>query len=350
MQKRIAALLTALPGEEAALLLSPVNRQYFTGFAASDGFLLVHGGQATFFTDSRYLEAAQRDVCHIPVLDSAQLQEQMSALTGQLLLESEYVTLAQLERLRQRYPALHISQEGRLDAFVTRLRAVKQPGEVQAVRAAQRIAEQAFARILSAIEPGKTERELARQLDFAMLELGADAVSFETIFVSGANSSLPHGVPTEKRLAYGDMITMDFGAVKDGYHSDMTRTVALGKAGTKQREVYETVLAAQERALACIRAGVTGTAVDAAARDTITAAGYGAYFGHSTGHGVGLEIHEAPTVSARNEAPLEPGNLITVEPGIYLPGEFGVRIEDMALVTADGCENLTVCPKELLEL
>ena len=183
-----------------------------------------------------------------------------------------------------------------------------------------------------------------------MLRAGAQALSFETIAVSGRNSSMPHGVPTDKMVERGDFVTMDYGAVVNGYHSDMTRTVAVGEVSGKQAEVYDTVLKAQLTSLDLLAPGVACKAADAAARDVINAAGYGEFFGHGTGHGVGVEIHEFPVLNPRSTEILAPGDVVTVEPGIYLPGEFGVRIEDMAFITENGSENLTKCPKTLIIL
>ena len=183
-----------------------------------------------------------------------------------------------------------------------------------------------------------------------MLKNGAECVSFETIDVSGKNSSMPHGVPSGKKIETGDFITMDFGAVIDGYHSDMTRTVAVGEVSSKQARVYETVLAAQLKGLEALRPCLSCREADAAAREVVENAGFGDYFGHGTGHGVGIEIHEEPRLSPKSSRILEIGDVVTVEPGIYLPGEFGVRIEDMAIITENGCENLTKSPKKLIIL
>ena len=210
--------------------------------------------------------------------------------------------------------------------------------------------EEAFLHILEFVHEGVTERDIAIELEFTMRRLGAQKESFETIAVSGERGSLPHGVPGTKRVKKGEFITVDFGAVVDGYHSDMTRTIAVGEISDEQRLVYETVLEAQMTALATIRADVSGSEVDRAARRVIDAAGYGAYFDHATGHGVGLEIHESPSLSVRYEKPLLTGQVVTVEPGIYLPGRFGVRIEDFGMVTPDGFENFTQSPKELIIL
>ena len=183
-----------------------------------------------------------------------------------------------------------------------------------------------------------------------MLKNGAEAISFETIAISGANTSKPHGVPTDKKVCNGDFITMDYGAVVNGYHSDMTRTVAVGEVSDEQINIYETVLEAQLRALAMLKEGVKCSEVDAAAREYIKEKGYGEFFHHSTGHGVGLEIHEKPTLSPKNDKKLQVGNIVTIEPGIYIPGKYGVRIEDMAIITKNGCANLTKIPKELVKI
>ena len=215
---------------------------------------------------------------------------------------------------------------------------------------AQRIAERALEEILKEIRPGVTEKEIAARLQYLMLHYGASDMSFDPIVVSGPNGSLPHGVPTEKKIQSGEFVTMDFGCIYRGYCSDMTRTVAVGSVTEEMRNVYETVLSAQLAGIEAARAGVTGKEVDGAARAVIAEAGYGAYFGHSFGHGVGVEIHESPNASPMNEKPLPKGAVISAEPGIYLPGKLGVRIEDVIVLTEDGCRNITKAPKELLVL
>ena len=230
------------------------------------------------------------------------------------------------------------------------LRAVKDAQELEAMVSAQRIAERALDDILGELRPGVSEKEIAARLQYLMLHYGASDMSFDPIVVSGPNGSLPHGVPSERLLRQGEFVTMDFGCVYQGYCSDMTRTVAIGFATDEMRTVYQTVLDAQRAGIAAARAGVTGREVDGAARAVITAAGYGDYFGHSFGHGVGVEIHESPNAAPSHEAPLPAGAVIYAEPGIYLPGKLGVRIEDVILLTEDGCRNLTEAPKELLIL
>lgn len=351
LQKRIAASAHF----DGALILSPENRFYFTGFPASDGFLLVSANRAVFITDGRYIEAAQNKItsCEVVLMQGAgqQLRDVFTEMdVSKVAVETERISVADFAKYADLLKPIALLPDPALDEIIRQLRAVKSPQEVEKIQAAQRIAEAAFDHILGFIAPGKTEKEIALELDYYMLSHGAQALSFETIAVSGKKSSMPHGVPDQNIVQHGDFITMDFGAVVDGYHSDMTRTVAVGAVSERQKEVYNTVLRAQEAVLAALKPDISCRAADKIARDVITQAGYGDYFTHSTGHGVGVEIHEFPNLSARSESILKIGNVITDEPGIYLPGEFGVRIEDMALITPDGCENLTQCPKELIIL
>jgi Xaa-Pro aminopeptidase len=241
--------------------------------------------------------------------------------------------------------------------WVEDIRRSKDEAEAQRIAAAQAITDEAFKQICDFIQVGMSEAEVALELEFTIRRIGAEALSFPSIVASGPNSSLPHAHPGERKLQPGDLLTLDFGASYHGYCSDMTRTVFISgeladesqaQPSTQQRRVYDTVLEAQQKSLATIKAGVTASDVDKAGRDVITAAGYGEYFGHGTGHGVGLEIHEAPNVGPRSKGELEVGDVVTVEPGIYLPGKYGVRIEDLVLVTKDGVRNFTKSPKELL--
>lgn len=353
--EKLQALLRQSETLDGALIVSPENRRYFTGFPSSDGYLLISAERAVFVTDSRYFEAAGQAVTDCEVVLQSTDRGQLGALFSEMGVrrigvEASRMSLSAFARYTEILAPLALLADDTLDLLIHALRAVKTPDEAERIERAQRIAEQAFAHICTFIEPGRTEREVALELDFFMLSHGAEALSFETIAVSGANSSKPHGVPGEKKIESGDFVTMDFGAVVDGYHSDMTRTVAVGKVTAKQKEVYAVVLEAQAEALKVLKAGLPCREADAAARGVIDRAGYGAYFGHSTGHGVGIEIHERPNLAPRAEDALVTGNVVTVEPGVYLPGEFGVRTEDMALITAAGSRNLTNCPKELLVL
>ena len=340
---------------DCVIITSPENRRYFTSFNSSDGFLVITVDEATFFTDSRYIEAAQNQVT---VCKSVLLRRVSETIVPYLkeknieniYLETERLTVAELNSLKKAFDFCKVEAKEEVDEIINKLRSVKTDYEVDCIKKAQKIAEDAFSHILNFIKEGVTEKEIALELDFFMLKNGAEAVSFETIAVSGKNSSMPHGVPTDKKIEKGDFITMDFGAVYNGYHSDMTRTVIVGKPTEKQKEVYETVLKAQKSALEVLKNGVTGFDADKVARDIIENAGYKENFGHGTGHGVGIEIHESPNLSPYSKATLETGNVVTVEPGIYIPDEFGVRIEDMALITEDGYINLTSCEKELIIL
>ena len=340
---------------DCVIITSPENRRYFTSFNSSDGFLVITVDEATFFTDSRYIEAAQNQVT---VCKSVLLRRVSETIVPYLkeknieniYLETERLTVAELNSLKKAFDFCKVEAKEEVDEIINKARAVKTDYEVDCIKKAQKIAEDAFSHILTFIKEGVTEKEIALELDFYMLKNGAEAVSFETIAVSGKNSSMPHGVPTDKKIENGDFITMDFGAVYNGYHSDMTRTVIVGKPTEKQKEVYETVLKAQKSALEVLKNGVTGFDADKVARDIIENAGYKENFGHGTGHGVGVEIHESPNLSPYSKAILETGNVVTVEPGIYIPDEFGVRIEDMALITENGYINLTNCEKELIIL
>lgn len=354
----INKLQQALSGKaDGIIIVSPENRRYFTHFPSSDGILIVTKSDALFLTDSRYIEAAQNSVKGCRIKELKRLSEQIpdiykeigiSEMTApKFLVESNLLTVSLLKSLRKAFRGVTLSTVGG-DKIIRSLREIKTSDEIESIIAAQRIAESAFNHILNFIKPGVSEKDIALELDFYMLKNGAEALSFETIAVSGAKTSMPHGVPNDSTVKSGDFVTMDFGAVVDGYHSDMTRTVAVGKISDKQIEVYNTVLKAQQNALNAVKAGVSTHDADAAARSVIEAAGYGEYFRHSTGHGVGIEIHETPNLSPNSNKNLAAGNVVTVEPGIYIPGEFGVRIEDMVCVTDNGCINLTSAPKNLI--
>lgn len=340
---------------DAALIFSMENRRYFTEFPSTDGALLVYKEKAIFFTDSRYTEAAAKCIGEENVIDSVNLYDTLKKIFAEsgvkkVAIENDKLTLAEFENISKKLPDVEFITSSMLADAIESIRIVKISSETEKIKAAQRIAEDAFSHILGFIKPGVTEKEISLELDFYMLSHGAEAVSFETIAVAGKNSSMPHGVPGEYKVQSGDFITMDFGATVDGYHSDMTRTVCLGEPSAKQKEIYETVLNAQNAALAALKDGITGVEADKIARDIIEEAGYGKYFGHGLGHGVGVEIHEAPRLSPKAPHTLKEGHVVTVEPGIYIPGEFGVRIEDMAIITKDGSINLTECPKELIIL
>lgn len=352
----IYALQRSLSDGEAYLITSPQSRLYFTGFEATDAFLVVTAKESIYLTDSRYIEAAAGEVdgCS-EVRQYVRFDRELPVLMKQLgvskiFLEASRITVHKLHSLERIFEGLTVDACDRLDNEINALRICKSQAEKELVLTAQRIAERGFEHMLGYLREGVSEREAALELDCFMLRAGSTGVSFETIVVSGENGSKPHGVPRERRLRRGDLVTLDFGAVCKGYRSDMTRTVAIGEIGDRARLVYETVLRAQLSALDTVGPGVSCFDADAAARNVIKQAGFGEYFGHSTGHGVGIEIHEKPAVSPMSGDTLREGNIVTVEPGIYIPGECGVRIEDMVYITAHGYENLTSSPKNLLVL
>lgn len=334
---------------DGALIVSPESRRYFTGFNASDGFLFITKIGSVFLTDSRYIEAAKNKIICCEVEEQkGKLMDYAKRFNCKVLaVEADRLTVTQLKNLRKALHGIKLTTVA-TDKIIDSFRAVKNEAEIENICKAQRIAEAAFDHILSFIKVGVTEKEVALELDHYMLSHGADGLSFETIAISGANTSKPHGVPTDKKIEHGDFVTMDYGAVVNGYHSDMTRTVAVGAASDEQKKIYKIVFEAQLAVLRVLKNGVKCSDADKAARDVITEAGYGEYFRHSTGHGVGIEIHEKPFVSPKSTAMLRSGNVVTDEPGIYIPGKFGVRIEDMALITENGCKNLTKAPKELI--
>ncbi len=344
-----------LPSDTALLITSRPNGRYVTGFPSSAGWVLLTKKAAYFLVDFRYFEKAKRVVRHLDVrlssLQYGELAELLKEADAQkLYIESESISLSEFARLQSALSEIKVLESDAAEKMLSELRAVKGERELEKIIAAQKLTDETFSYILSRIAKGRSEKEIMLDMEFFMRRSGADAVSFDFVVVSGKNSSLPHGVPTDKLIEKGDFITMDFGAEVDGYRSDMTRTVALGQVTDEQRRVYDTVLSAQHAALAEIGAGKRCCDIDKIARDIIDGAGYEGCFGHSLGHSVGMEIHESPSLSPRCETVLRQGVVMTVEPGIYLEGKFGVRIEDMVFVTENGCRNLTASPKELIIL
>ena len=336
----------------AALVTSQVNRRYLTGFPSSAGAVLITHSKALLLVDSRYFEAAQKTVKPpIEVIQISRLTDDLNRIfleenIKSVIIEDEAVTVAQLKE----YQAVFVPQvltDG-LSEKLSELRMVKTSDEIDKIITAQRITERAYTEVLNYLKPGVTERSIAVELEHLIKLYGGERVAFDLICITGGNTSLPHGVPGERVVKSGDFFTFDIGAVYDGYHSDMTRTVAVCSADDDMRRIYDIVLTAHNKAFEAINPGAAASDVDKAARDHISQQGYGEYFGHSTGHGVGLEIHEAPTVGGRCATVLQDGMVITDEPGIYLPGRFGVRIEDMVLVKPDGAHSLAEIPKELM--
>ncbi len=352
---KINKLTQPLKIHECLLITSHENRKYLTTFPSSAGYLVLGRNGSCFFTDSRYIEAASEKINVCPVKLFRDFKEDVSTYISEhgytkIHIEAERTTVSQLNTLTKELKLSKICADGNLDRSISRLREVKSAEEISKIRKAQLIAEKAFDEILKFIKVGVSEIEIATRLENIMRINGSEGFAFDTIAISGKNTSKPHGVPTDNKVRQGDFITMDYGAVYDGYRSDMTRTVAAGEINTKQAEVYNVVLKAQETSLKMLKAGVKCADADKAARDVIKNAGYGEFFGHSTGHGVGIEIHETPNLAPKSKAILEAGNIVTVEPGIYLPDEFGVRIEDFVVITENGYENLTSAPKNLIVL
>ncbi|MGL4644017.1 MAG: M24 family metallopeptidase [Vagococcus fluvialis] len=339
-------------GISSFLITSPYNLRYLTGFTGTTGLALIGLEEAFFITDFRYTEQAAKQCVGFeivknvgPILEVvADLVE--SKNIENLGFEESFVSFKQYVELEGLLEVDLIPVSG----MVEELREVKDEEEIAIVEKACEIADKAFSHILTYIKPGMTEIQVANELDFYMRSLGASSVSFETIVASGLRSAMPHGVASEKIIEQGDMITIDFGCYYNGYVSDMTRTISLGEPSDKLREIYNIVKEAQQKVLDVAKPGMTGVELDAVARDYIASKGYGEAFGHSTGHGIGLEIHEGPNVSKLAEKAFVPGNIITNEPGIYLPGIGGVRIEDDMLVTENGIKRLTHSEKELIIL
>src|SRR5918997_2627634 len=354
---RRAVLRALLPGAgvDALLVTDLVNVRYLTGFTGSNAALLVHaGGDAAsrFSTDGRYRTQAAVEVPDLePVIDRASalaLAKQARALGVERLgFESDSVTVDAHDALAEAAAGVPLL---RAPGLVQRLRAVKDAGEVDALRRACAVGDAALADLLAAggLRPGRTEREVALDLEDRMRAHGADGPAFDTILAAGAHSAVPHHRPTGAELRRGDLVKLDFGALVDGYHSDMTRTVVLGEPAGWQREVYDLVAAAQAAGRAALRAGVEVRDVDAAARDVIVHAGRGEQFVHGLGHGVGLQIHEAPALSQSGVGTLVAGMTVTVEPGVYLADRGGVRIEDTLVVSDGEPELLTLTTKDLV--
>ena len=337
----------------ALLLTSPVNRFFATGFESSAGALLITADEAWFFTDSRYIEAAGAYIngAHVRLVTN---EDTYSKLVGGLLSEKNIVSVG-FEDGALAYSE-YLEWNEKLDAelipaqqLMNDLRAVKSADDLARMKDAQRVAEKSFEQLLPLIAGDVTEKQLAAELIYLLMKNGADDKSFDPIIVSGEKSSMPHGVPGDRKITDG-FLTIDFGAKLGGWCSDTTRTLCVGTPTDEMRNIYDTVLRAQEAGIAAARAGVRGCDVDAAARAVIDGAGYGGCFGHGFGHGLGLEVHESPRASQVYDKTLPAGAVISAEPGIYLPGRFGVRIEDVIYIRDDGCENITGLSKALIVL
>lgn len=339
---------------DALLLTSPHNRRYAAEYGIAEGVAVVCKDEGYYFTDFRYIESAQNNLpgFTVKMVDAEhpytqRINEAIAAHTVKTLgFEDDTLTVEEYTLYNTKLNTVLHPYSGKINAP----RASKEPWELENMRMAQQITDRTFDDLLNIIRPGMSEKELCAELIYRLYKFGSEGPSFDPITISGPNTSLPHGVPSERVLQYGDFVTMDFGCIYHGYCSDMTRTIALGYVSEKMDRVYHTVLDAQLAGIAVTRAGVTGKQMDAAARDVINAAGYEGLFGHSYGHSLGLLIHEAPNANFRNEQPMPAGAVVSAEPGIYIPGEFGVRIEDVTVITETGCEILTKSPKNLIIL
>ena len=351
----IAKITAQLPehGLDAMLVTSAPGERYAVGFEG-EGWVLVSRDGAHYSTDGRYIEAARQQVTGAEIVLTERGQSHLALAREEIRrrglkrvgFESGRVSADELGRWKDSLPCELVAAQGLLDG----LRAAKDEEELARMRQAQRITDEAFREILNFIRPGLTEQEVAARLVYELLRRGGRRVSFDPIVAAGANGSMPHAVPGETVIQPGMFVTMDFGCVYEGYCSDMTRTVAVGQPTDEMERVYHTVLEAQRAGIAAARAGVTGSEVDRAARQVIQQAGYGSFFSHSFGHSLGLEIHESPNASPSEQTVFPAGAVISAEPGIYLSGHFGVRIEDVLVLREGGCEDITQSPKKLIVL
>lgn len=355
MRDRINKLRESLgsAGLDSLYVTNPANRYYLSGFSGSAGALYIDLESSFLLTDFRYIEQAVRespDFNIIRVDDSypgailVLANQRDQKIIG---CESDHLSYSQYLDLKDTLGEIELRA---LSGLVENMRVCKYDTELECIEEAVRLADNAFSQVLPFVKPGVAERDIAIQLDFVMRKLGAEGPAFKIIVASGPRSALPHGVASGRAIQAGDLVTFDFGAVYRGYHSDITRTVAIGRSTSKQKLIYSIVLEAQLRALAVVSAGVKASEVDLAARSVIEERGYGVYFGHSTGHGLGLNIHEKPRLSSRDHTVLSAGMVVTVEPGIYLPEWGGVRIEDTVVVENKGCRVLTRTPKDSLQV
>lgn len=356
MENRCQKLARSMPeGFEAALVTTVANRFYFLDFDADDaGSLLIFPDESIFLIDSRYIEVAQKTAKNARVVEEhdrlAQIAELLKKRGVRRLYVEDEVSVAEAGRLQEALPGIELDLTSTLSQAIRALRVIKEPEELERMRSAQKLTDECFTHICGMIRPGVREIDLALEMEVFMRSRGADGVAFPIIFISGPNTSMPHGVPGERLIAEGDFVTMDYGARRGGYCADMTRTVAVGQPSAEMEKVYNTALTAQLTCCKELRPGMTGAEVDAIAREIIYSAGYEGRFGHGLGHSLGIEIHEDPRCSPRDKTVLRPGMTMTIEPGIYLPGQFGVRIEDAVVLTEDGIEIFGSSDKNLIVL
>jgi Xaa-Pro aminopeptidase len=340
-------------GLDSLIISKPANLRYLTGFTGDYGFLVIGPSGSTFFTSPLYVEQAHSTISHeVKVINTTGIFKTFSRLHSSFWgitigYEAEFLTCSESAKLKEVLTAKKlIATKGMVEEF----RMVKQPYELDAIQRAQQITEKVFDGVIPFIRDGVCERDLAAEIVYRMLHYGGERPAFDTIVASGPNSSLPHIHPTKRKFKMGDLIIIDMGTIVDGYASDMTRTVVLGKANQKQKKIHTLVLDSQKKAFDKVKSGVTCSFIDKNARNVIAHAGYKKHFIHSLGHGVGLEIHELPLLTAKSKTKLREGMVITLEPGVYIPQWGGVRIEDMVMVTNDGCQRITQTPRTILEI
>ncbi len=352
----IEKLMNMIPDNNTcALITSEVNRRYFTGFKSSDGVLICFKEKAYLIIDFRYYEKAYKTVKSCEVIEQKNKTVQLSKLfkrhcTSDVMIEAETLTVSRLNNFKQSFPKINVNSSMDLSRSIDSLRIIKSESEEEKIIQAQNIADQTYVYVLDNVKEGMTERDIAIMTENKMKLSGAEDISFDTIVLTGRNTSLPHGEPGYDKIIKNSFVLMDFGAVIDGWHSDMTRTFYMGKPSDEEITAYNIVLDAQKKALDSIVPGMLCSKLDSAARDYIAKKGFESAFGHSLGHGVGMEIHENPAVSKNSSHTLEPGMVVTIEPGIYIPDRFGIRIEDMVIITHNSYKNLTHSPKELITL
>lgn len=337
---------------DAVLVTDEKNQRFAAGFPFTDGLVLVTRSEAFLLTDSRYIEAANKTVPDFVQTMLFDREHKLFPMIRALVADKGVKRLGGEEQklsyaAYKRYESLLGMELIPAQCVFDELRPCKTPEELDSMIAAQRIAERALEDVLGLLKPGMTEQELAAEINYRMMKYGAEGNSFDTIAVAGTKTSMPHGIPGDNVIKAGDFVTMDFGCLKNGYCSDMTRTVAVGFATEEMKKIYSVVLEAQLAGIAAARAGIPGGDIDAAARKVIDDAGYGEYFGHSFGHSLGLDIHEMPVAAPGAEAIMPVGAMVSAEPGIYVPGKFGVRIEDVMYLTETGCQVITKAPKAL---
>ncbi len=350
--KNLEKFLSLLDDTTGLLLTSRYSRHYCAEFDIAEGVAVVTKKGSRYFTDFRYIESAQGGIQGMEVVMMDRDHPYSALINGicaeygitRLGYEEEYMTVAERDGYAEKLQAELVPMNDRIHGF----RQVKEEWELERMRKAQAITDKAFSEVLGRIKAGQTEKELQAELIYCLYKNGAEGLSFDPIVVSGPNTSLPHGVAGDRVIQSGDFITMDFGVILGGYCSDMTRTVAVGYATEEMEKVYNIVLAAQAAGIAATKAGATGAEIDGAARNLIAEAGYGSCFGHGYGHSLGLEVHESPNCGPRNQKPMAAGVVSSAEPGIYIPGKFGVRIEDVVIIRENGCEDITNSPKNLI--